>query len=98
MAGALRVASELNDAVIVAIITDRGDRYLSSGLFRHRFSAPRRTPTMVHVRDTPPLPTDVEVDLVDWLQRLAARHAGDTRKIAAVTAAANWSPPTPRRH
>ena len=30
---------------------------------------------MVHVRDTPPLPTDVEVDLVDWLQRLAARHA-----------------------
>ena len=43
---------------------------------------------MVHVRDTPPLPTDVEVDLVDWLQRLAARHAWDTRKIAAVTAAA----------
>ena len=34
VAGALRVASELNDAVIVAIITDRGDRYLSSGLFQ----------------------------------------------------------------
>jgi cysteine synthase B len=34
VAGALRVASELSDAVIVAIITDRGDRYLSSGLFQ----------------------------------------------------------------
>jgi cysteine synthase B len=34
VAGALRVASELRDAVIVAIITDRGDRYLSSGLFQ----------------------------------------------------------------
>ncbi len=43
---------------------------------------------MVHVRNTPPLPTDVEVDLADWLQRLAARHAWDARKIAAVTAAA----------
>jgi cysteine synthase B len=32
--GALRVASELSNAVIVAIITDRGDRYLSSGLFQ----------------------------------------------------------------
>ncbi len=34
VAGALRLARELNDAVIVTIITDRGDRYLSSGLFR----------------------------------------------------------------
>ncbi len=34
VAGALRVASELSDAVIVAIITDSGDRYLSSGLFQ----------------------------------------------------------------
>ena len=33
VAGALRLASELSDAVIVSIITDRGDRYLSSGLF-----------------------------------------------------------------
>ena len=43
---------------------------------------------MVHVRNTPPLPTDVEVDLADWLQRLAARHAWDARKVAVVTAAA----------
>jgi len=34
VAGALRVARELSDAVIVAIIADRGDRYLSSGLFQ----------------------------------------------------------------
>ncbi|MGB5096345.1 MAG: cysteine synthase CysM [Porticoccaceae bacterium] len=34
VAGALRLASELSDAVIVAIIADRGDRYLSSGLFQ----------------------------------------------------------------
>jgi cysteine synthase B len=34
VAGALRVARELSDAVIVTIITDRGDRYLSSGLFQ----------------------------------------------------------------
>lgn len=33
VAGALRLASELSDAVIVTIITDRGDRYLSSDLF-----------------------------------------------------------------
>jgi len=33
VAGALRIARELSDAVIVTIITDRGDRYLSSGLF-----------------------------------------------------------------
>ncbi len=30
---ALRLASELRDAVIVAIICDRGDRYVSTGLF-----------------------------------------------------------------
>lgn len=34
VAGALRLARELSDAVIVSIITDRGDRYLSSDLFR----------------------------------------------------------------
>jgi cysteine synthase B len=33
MAGALRLASELEDATIVVSISDRGDRYLSSGLF-----------------------------------------------------------------
>ena len=33
VAGALRVAREVTDSVIVTVITDRGDRYLSSGLF-----------------------------------------------------------------
>ncbi len=33
VAGALHLNQELNNAVIVAIICDRGDRYLSSGLF-----------------------------------------------------------------
>lgn len=33
VAGALRIAAENPDAVIVAIICDRGDRYLSTGVF-----------------------------------------------------------------
>lgn len=33
VAGALRVAAQEKDAVIVAIICDRGDRYLSTGVF-----------------------------------------------------------------
>ena len=33
VAGALRLCRELDNAVIVAIICDRGDRYLSSGVF-----------------------------------------------------------------
>ncbi|EOD56230.1 cysteine synthase CysM [Aeromonas molluscorum] len=33
VAGALRVAAELEQGVIVAIICDRGDRYLSTGVF-----------------------------------------------------------------
>lgn len=33
VAGALRLSRQLNNAVIVAIVCDRGDRYLSSGLF-----------------------------------------------------------------
>jgi cysteine synthase B len=33
VAGALRVASEVSGATIVAIICDRGDRYLSTGVF-----------------------------------------------------------------
>lgn len=33
VAGALRLAAEVEHAVIVAIIADRGDRYLSSGLY-----------------------------------------------------------------
>ena len=34
VAGALRLSKELENAVIVAIICDRGDRYLSTGVFR----------------------------------------------------------------
>ncbi len=33
VAGALRISQEVENAVIVAVICDRGDRYLSSGLF-----------------------------------------------------------------
>ncbi|MCW8126357.1 cysteine synthase CysM [Microbulbifer halophilus] len=33
VAGALRLSAELENATIVAIVCDRGDRYLSSGLF-----------------------------------------------------------------
>ena len=33
VAGALRLSAELSDAVIVVIICDRGDRYLSTGVF-----------------------------------------------------------------
>ena len=33
IAAALRLSQEVNDAVIVAIICDRGDRYLSTGVF-----------------------------------------------------------------
>jgi len=35
VAAALRLAREVHDAVIVAIICDRGDRYLSTGVFGH---------------------------------------------------------------
>jgi cysteine synthase B len=34
VAGALQVAREVNNAVIVAIICDRGDRYLSTGVYQ----------------------------------------------------------------
>ncbi|MGO2054478.1 MAG: pyridoxal-phosphate dependent enzyme, partial [Halomonadaceae bacterium] len=33
LAGALRVAEQVENAVIVFIVCDRGDRYLSTGLF-----------------------------------------------------------------
>ncbi|MEN1543920.1 hypothetical protein AAIH37_35970, partial [Pseudomonas aeruginosa] len=33
VAGALRVAKAIPGAVVVAIICDRGDRYLSTGVF-----------------------------------------------------------------
>ncbi len=36
VAGALRVAAHARDAVIVAIVCDRGDRYLSTGVFDAR--------------------------------------------------------------
>ena len=34
VAGALRIARDVSDAVIVAIICDRGDRYLSTGVYQ----------------------------------------------------------------
>lgn len=36
IAGALKISEEVENAVIVAIICDRGDRYLSSGVFNPR--------------------------------------------------------------
>ena len=33
VAGAIRLSQQVNDAVIVAIVCDRGDRYLSTGVF-----------------------------------------------------------------
>ena len=33
VAAALRLSQQVSDAVIVAIICDRGDRYLSTGVF-----------------------------------------------------------------
>jgi cysteine synthase B len=33
VAAALRISKKTNDAVIVAIVCDRGDRYLSSGIY-----------------------------------------------------------------
>ncbi|MBU2967532.1 cysteine synthase CysM [Amphritea sp. 2_MG-2023] len=35
VAGALRLAQEVENAIIVCIICDRGDRYLSTGVFSH---------------------------------------------------------------
>ena len=36
--GALQVAASVNEATIVAIICDRGDRYLSTGVFSNHES------------------------------------------------------------
>ncbi len=33
MAAALRLSAEVSDAVIISIVCDRGDRYLSTGVF-----------------------------------------------------------------
>ena len=33
VSGALRISKQVENAVIVAIICDRGDRYLSTGVF-----------------------------------------------------------------
>ncbi|MHB1100454.1 MAG: cysteine synthase B, partial [Burkholderiales bacterium] len=33
MAAALKLSEKLHDAVIVSIVCDRGDRYLSTGVF-----------------------------------------------------------------
>ncbi|HYH56486.1 MAG TPA: cysteine synthase B, partial [Anseongella sp.] len=35
VSAALRVAEELDSGIVVCIICDRGDRYLSSDLFNH---------------------------------------------------------------
>ncbi len=35
VAGALQICKEVENAIIVAIICDRGDRYLSTGVFNH---------------------------------------------------------------
>ena len=39
VAAAMRLSAEVEDAVIVAIICDRGDRYLSTGVFSNTDSA-----------------------------------------------------------
>jgi cysteine synthase B len=36
VAAALRISEEVDNAVIVAIVCDRGDRYLSTGVFADR--------------------------------------------------------------
>ena len=43
LVAALRIAEAVENAVIVTIVCDRGDRYLSSGLFPARASGPRTT-------------------------------------------------------
>ena len=35
VAGALEVSQQVENATIVAIVCDRGDRYLSTGVFHH---------------------------------------------------------------
>lgn len=35
VAGALQISQEVENATIVAIVCDRGDRYLSTGVFTH---------------------------------------------------------------
>jgi len=42
VAGALRLSHEVEDAVIVAIVCDRGDRYLSTGVFDSVLAAARQ--------------------------------------------------------
>lgn len=47
VAGVLKLAAELENAVLVAIICDRGDRYLSTGVFStSAFSNSESTPTL----------------------------------------------------
>ena len=48
ISAALRLSAELENATIVAIVCDRGDRYLSTGVYTQK--------------DTP-LPTDTQVQL-----------------------------------
>ena len=37
VAGALQISREVRDATIVAIVCDRGDRYLSTGVFSPKY-------------------------------------------------------------
>ena len=53
VAGALRVAAGIDDAVIACIVCDRGDRYLSTGLF----NAPEKLPFWGGARACAPLGT-----------------------------------------
>ncbi len=47
MAAAVRLAQKLDQGVIVTIICDRGDRYLSSNVFEKRRQARNDSPSKV---------------------------------------------------
>lgn len=47
MAAAVRLAKTLDSGVIVAIVCDRGDRYLSSNVFAKRMELNQNSPAKV---------------------------------------------------
>lgn len=47
MAAAVRLAKTLDSGVIVAIVCDRGDRYLSSNVFSKRMELNQNSPAKV---------------------------------------------------
>jgi cysteine synthase B len=47
MAAAVRLAKTLDSGVIVAIVCDRGDRYLSSNVFANRMELNQNSPAKV---------------------------------------------------